>query len=90
MDLVISKAHTSRATRDNAIRCPAARAFKAAGFEAVRVDGINMYYVVNDKYKKVKLPGTLSDAIAKFDNGGEFKIGTFRIAGLKRPVKSGK
>ena len=90
MDLVISKSHTSRASRDNALRCPAARAFKAAGFEHVRVDGFYMHYVDNGKYKKAELPGTLFDAIAKFDNGGEFKIGTYRIAGLKRPVKSGK
>lgn len=92
MDLVISKKHTNRASRGNGLHCPAARAFKEAGFKGVNVNGgeIGEYYVFFDTEsgrKEHKLPLTLIKAIEKFDDGEPFKIGTYRIAGLERPTK---
>lgn len=84
MDLVISSKHSSYARRGNTESCPAARALKAAGFKHVSVDHTGAD--IEGKY--YKFPKGLSNAISAYDSGEAFKLGTYRIVGLKAPVKT--
>ena len=85
MDLIIKQKHIKGSIRRNPAKCPAAKAFKDAGFKGVQV---NRHEVVYDggSYSH-NLPLTLRKAIDMFDRGGKFKIGTYRIAGLENPSK---
>jgi hypothetical protein len=87
MDLKIDKSHTRGSRRNDTCYCPTGIAFKRAGFEDVRV------YQTSGCVRDPKtnclvefpLPTKLISAIIDFDQGKPFKIGTYRIKGLKRP-----
>ena len=80
---MIKQKHIKGSRRRNATKCPAAKAFKDAGFKEAQV---NRYEVIYDGDSH-NLPLTLRKAIDTFDRGGKFKIGTYRIAGLENPNK---
>lgn len=84
MDLVISKSHTQYARRGSTFSCPAAKALRALGFKEVAVDegGATL------DGKRYKFPKELRTVIENYDmSGDDFKHGTYRIPGLKRPSK---
>lgn len=92
MDITINKKHAHYARRENLTSCPAARAFRCAGFKGVEVDGDYVEFITKtendgDDTVSYALPKTLRDAIRDFDSGKPFRLGTYRIAGLRKPVK---
>ena len=88
MDLKISKKHSRGARREDVCHCPAARAFKDAGFENVEVEGDFVTFGAEDgAVNSHPLPGTLRKAITDYDDGQSFRLGTYRIAGLRKPKK---
>lgn len=90
MDLVIKPKHVRGSTRESASKCPTVRALRDVGFKSVSVPYIDELII--DQHTKnskcVTLPNTLVKAIVAFDEGGKFKAGTYRIAGLKKPKVS--
>lgn len=86
MDLTISKKHSHYARRGQNKSCPAARAFKSAGFKTVDV----AYGSATLDGEYYELPATLENAIRSFDDGEQFRHGTYRIAGVKRPKARAK
>lgn len=90
MDLTINRAHARLGLRRRTGSCPTALALKELGFENVYVDGDIIRIdrsPSDDGCLYYDIPNTLNNAIEEYDNGKPFKVGTYRIKGLKRPRK---
>lgn len=88
MDLTINRAHARLGERGKMESCPTAVALSCAGFSVKAVWG-DMVGVKDGENSTgwYDLPATLQKAIEAYDEGAPFKVGTYRIKGLKRPKK---
>lgn len=97
MDLKISKRHADAGRRAHSKCCPTALALRDIGIKNVEVgvEKIRVYKCDVDPaafmtdeallVRRVDMPKRLTDAIRRFDGGGEFKHGVYRIPGLNKP-----
>lgn len=91
MDLTINRAHARLGKRNRLMKHPVALALKAEGFVGVRVwnDMVEFREPGQPRFgsRFAFLPKSLQKTIVDHDNGKPFKVGTYRIAGLRRPKK---
>lgn len=92
MDLTINRNHARLGKRSRPMKCPTALALKAEGFIGVRVDGEMVEARTKGERRnwwntRYDLSAKLMTAIEEYDKGAPFKTGTYRISGLKRPLK---
>lgn len=85
MDLRINRAHARLGHRSNGESCPTAVALRCAGFTEIYVGNTTIKIGDWVNQRSFNIPRGLRNAIANFDEGKPFKVGTYRISGLKRP-----
>ncbi len=90
MDLIINRRHAELGVPGAASSCPAAIALKSAGFADAQVCTCppEIRVLHDDGWKTYKLTKRLDAVIDAYDSPPHsFKIGVYRIPGLKRPKK---
>lgn len=97
MDLIINRRHVAQGSPNTSDGCPAALALRSVGFLDAKVTTVPAQIrVATDntqcggpgiKWEVFTMPKSLRDVINRYDGGGLFKVGAYRIIGLRRPNK---